>query len=57
MAETTKTGTVGGPTKKAEKPPQVQCLECSKKWRTRAMMPVCPRCNSVDIVLASEASL
>lgn len=37
--------------------PQLQCLECGKKWRSNATMPVCGRCNSVDIMLASEARL
>lgn len=29
----------------------VECQECGKKFKTRAMLPTCPRCKGSDIDL------
>jgi Zn finger protein HypA/HybF involved in hydrogenase expression len=33
----------------ASEPIKVVCMECGKKFSTRSMLPVCPKCNSSDI--------
>ena len=35
-----------------EKGMKVECLECGKKFTTKSMLPVCPRCKGSDIDVA-----
>jgi len=37
----------GGMTKTA--PIKVVCMECGKKFSTRAALPSCPKCNGSDV--------
>jgi Zn finger protein HypA/HybF involved in hydrogenase expression len=34
----------------------VECMECGRKFKTRSLGPVCPRCGGVDVEVRDDAA-